>query len=85
LLAVPIDVGKAAAMALVGDFTGELLVRPFEFPMNRVGVAELTRRVEAVRADLRSSWSGSGSRRPATTTVGCWPLACCQRTGRSWS
>jgi transposase len=50
LLAVPIDVGKAAAMALVCDFTGELLVRPFEFAINRAGVAELTRRVEAVRA-----------------------------------
>jgi len=30
LVAVPIDVGKRAAMALVWDFTGELLARPFE-------------------------------------------------------
>jgi transposase len=50
LVAVPIDVGKHQAMALVCDFAGELLVRPFEFAMNRVGVAELVRRVEAVRA-----------------------------------
>jgi transposase len=51
LLAVPIDVGKHQAMALVCDFTGELLVCPFAFAMNRAGVAELTRRVEAVRAE----------------------------------
>jgi transposase len=47
---VPIDVGKQRAMALVCHFAGELLVRPFGFAMNRAGVAELTRRVEAVRA-----------------------------------
>jgi hypothetical protein len=85
LLAVPIDVGKHQAMALVCDFTGELLVRPFEFPINRAGVAELTRRVEAVRAKRASTWSGSESRQLATTTVRCWPSACCQLTGRSWS
>jgi transposase len=50
LLAVPIDVGKHQAMALVCDFAGELLVRPFAFAMNQAGVAELTRQVEAVRA-----------------------------------
>jgi transposase len=50
LLAVPVDVGKAAAMALVCDFTGEVLARQFEFALTRVGVAELVGRVQAVRA-----------------------------------
>ena len=47
LVAVPIDVGKHAAMALVCDFTGELLARPFEFPMTMAGVALLVERVQA--------------------------------------
>jgi transposase len=50
LLAVPVDVGKTAAMALVCDFSGEVVARRFEFALTRVGVAELVRRVEAVRA-----------------------------------
>jgi transposase len=50
LVAVPVDVGKHAAMALVCDFTGEVLARRFEFPVSRAGVAELVRRVESVRA-----------------------------------
>jgi transposase len=48
LLAVPVDVGKLAATALVCDFTGEVLARPFEFALTRAGVAELVRRVLAV-------------------------------------
>jgi hypothetical protein len=47
LVAVPIDVGKHAAMALVCDFTGELLARPFEFPITMAGVALLVQRVQA--------------------------------------
>lgn len=74
LLAVPIDVGKQQAMALVCDFAGELLVRPFAFAMNRAGVAELTRRVEAVRAKravhlLRVGVEAAGHyHRPLTAT-----------------
>jgi transposase len=47
---VPIDVGKAAAAALVCVFTGQLLARRFQFALTRVGVAELVRQVQAVRA-----------------------------------
>jgi transposase len=47
LVAVPIDVGKHAATALVCDFAGELLARPFEFPMTMAGVALLVERVQA--------------------------------------
>ena len=46
LVAVPVDVGKHAAMALVCDFTGELLARPFEFPMTMAGVRLLVERVQ---------------------------------------
>jgi transposase len=47
LVAVPVDVGKHAAMALVCDFTGELLARPFEFSMTMAGVALLVQRVQS--------------------------------------
>jgi transposase len=46
LVVVPVDVGKRAAMALVCDFTGELLARPFEFPMTMAGVRLLVERVQ---------------------------------------
>jgi transposase len=45
LVAVPIDVGKHTAMAKVIDFAGSELARPFEFSLNRVGVAVLVDRV----------------------------------------
>jgi transposase len=47
LVAVPVDVGKDGAMALGGDFTGELLARPFQFPMPMAGVRLLVERVQA--------------------------------------
>jgi transposase len=37
LLAVPIDVGKASAAALVCDFWGELVGEPVEFPLTEPG------------------------------------------------
>ena len=45
LVAVPIDVGKHAAMAKVVDFTGAELAKPFEFPLDRSGVRSLVTRV----------------------------------------
>jgi transposase len=50
LIAVPIDVGKRHAVALVCDFTGELLARPFRFAINRAGIAELIGRVAVATA-----------------------------------
>lgn len=47
LVAVAIDVGKSAAAAMACDFTGQVLVAPFEFGMDLRGVAELRGRVEA--------------------------------------
>jgi transposase len=45
LIAVPIDVGKHAAMAKVVDFRGAVLVKPFEFTLDRVGVEVLVGKV----------------------------------------
>jgi transposase len=45
LVAVPIDVGKHMAMAKVLNFTGVELARPFEFSLDRRGVAALVGRV----------------------------------------
>lgn len=48
LVAVPIDVGKHMAMAKVIDFTGAVLVKPFEFTLDRAGVNHLVSRVRSV-------------------------------------
>jgi transposase len=53
LIAVPIDVGKRQAAALVCEVAGELLARPFRFAMNRAGVAELVQRVAVATASRR--------------------------------
>jgi transposase len=48
LLAVPIDVGKHSAMAKVIEFTGEVLVKPFEFTLDRGRVGVLVGKVRTV-------------------------------------
>lgn len=45
-LIVPVDVGKHEAMALVADATGQRLVSPFSFALNRPGLAEFVARVD---------------------------------------
>jgi transposase len=47
LVAVPVDVGKHSAMASVLDFTGAVLVKPFEFDLDRRGVEQLVSRVRS--------------------------------------
>jgi transposase len=52
-LVVPVDVGKSAAMALIADHYGEIVVAPFEFDLTETGFAMLAAmiaRVEAGRA-----------------------------------
>ena len=46
LVAVPVDVGKASAMALVADFAGQQLARPITFPLDRDGLIDLVVYVE---------------------------------------
>ena len=50
-VAVPVDVGKHTAMAMVADFAGERLVAPFTFALDRPGIGELVARVERVVAE----------------------------------
>ena len=38
-LAIPVDVGKATAVALVADHYGEIIVAPFEFALTEAGFA----------------------------------------------
>lgn len=47
VIAVAVDAGKASAVALVADFTGERLCPPLKFALNRSGIAELAARVRA--------------------------------------
>ncbi|MEX0789531.1 MAG: IS110 family transposase [Actinomycetota bacterium] len=52
LLAVPIDVGKRTAAALVCDFWGEIVTGPFEFDLNESGFTKL--RAELARAEAHA-------------------------------
>lgn len=47
-VAVPVDVGKHTAMAMVADFAGERLVAPFVFSLDRQGIGQLVDRVARV-------------------------------------
>ena len=46
LVAVPVDVGKSTAMAMVVDFSGRRLAAPFDFALDRAGVAAFVARVK---------------------------------------
>ena len=50
-LAVPVDVGKHTAMALVADFAGDRLVAPLTFSLDRLGIVELIGRVGRAARD----------------------------------
>lgn len=84
LVAVPVDVGKRAAMALVCDFTGELLARPFEFPMTMAGVRLLVERVQAATRGRMIRLVRVGWRPPGTITNRWSARVSCLRNG-SWS
>jgi hypothetical protein len=84
LVAVPVDVGKRAAMALGCDFTGELLARPFEFPMTMAGVRLLVERVQAATRGRMIRLVRVGWRPPGTTTSRRSARVSCLSKG-SWS
>lgn len=50
-LAVPVDVGKWSAMALVADHHGEVVVAPFSFDLDEPGVCRLLTTIELVAAE----------------------------------
>jgi hypothetical protein len=45
-----VDIGKSAAMALVADHFGEMIVEPFEFELTEPGLQKLL-------AAMKSIWS----------------------------
>ena len=67
-LAIPVDVGKATAVALVADHYGEIIVAPFEFALTEAGFAVLSAAITRASSSA-TRWSfGSASRRRATIT-----------------
>jgi transposase len=60
LLAVPIDVGKHDAAALVCDFWGEIVTVPFTFPLSEPGVRSFTAAVARAEAVRDAAWVRAG-------------------------
>src|SRR6266540_1700252 len=60
LLAVPIDVGKRAAAALVCDFWGEVIVAPFVFSLDERGFETFAQSIAAAVAERGASWTRVG-------------------------
>lgn len=56
LLAVPIDVGKYEAAAMVCDFWGEVVAGPFTFPLTEPGVAAFAAEVGRAEAAKDAAW-----------------------------
>ena len=56
LLAVPIDVGKYSAAALVCDFWGEIVTPPFEFALNERGFQDLAVTLARAEAERDATW-----------------------------
>jgi transposase len=60
LLAVPIDVGKASAAAMVCDFWGEVVTPPFTFPLTEQGVHAFNLAVAKAEAAREAAWVRAG-------------------------
>lgn len=77
LVAVPVDVGKSTATAMACDFSGQVLVAPFEFAVNLRGVAELAARVDArlpaATRLVRVGVEAAGHYHRPLTTSGAFP------------
>jgi transposase len=56
LLAVPIDVGKHSAVAMVCDFYGEIVTEPFAFALTAPGVGALGVAVARAQAARDAAW-----------------------------
>jgi hypothetical protein len=56
LLAVPIDVGKNSATAMVCDFWGEIISPPFAFDLNERGFQDFAVAVARAEAERDASW-----------------------------
>lgn len=60
LLAVPIDVGKRSAAAMVCDFWGEIVVPPFDFPLNENGFQDFSVAMARAEAQKDATWARVG-------------------------
>jgi hypothetical protein len=60
LLAVPIDVGKNSAAALVCDFWGEIIIPPFVFDFNERGFQDFAVAVARAEAERAAGWARVG-------------------------
>jgi hypothetical protein len=69
-LPVPVDVGKAIAVALVADHYGEIVVAPFEFALTETSFAVLSAAI--TRAQHRP---GAGSCSEQGVPHAQWPVA----------
>lgn len=56
LLAVPIDVGKHSAAALVCDFWGEVVAPPFVFKLNERGFQDFALTIARAEAEREADW-----------------------------
>ena len=56
LLAVPIDVGKHSAAALVCDFWGEIVAPPFVFKLNERGFQDFALTIARAEAEREADW-----------------------------
>ncbi len=82
-LVVPVDVGKSAAMALVADHYGEVVVAPFEFDRPRPGSGCWLPRWPGPMPPGERRSCGSASKPPVIITGRWWPV-CGPRVSR-WS
>ena len=60
LLAVPIDVGKRSAAALICDFFGQVIVPSFTFDLDERGFDVFARAVAAAEGDRKAVWTRVG-------------------------
>ncbi len=60
LLAVPIDVGKRSAAAMVCDFWGEVVVPPFDFALNEDGFHNFSVAMARAEAKKDATWTRVG-------------------------
>jgi transposase len=56
LLAVPIDVGKRSAAAMVCDFWGEIVIPPFNFILNEDGFQDFSVALARAEAQRDATW-----------------------------
>jgi transposase len=60
LLAVPIDVGRHSAAAMVCDFWGEVITPPFDFELNENGFKEFSVTLARAEAERAATWMRVG-------------------------